>query len=70
MELSERKYAGISKIMSTLDLDQTDSFGYFLPKDMLIKWFVKSYGASFNDTCIIYDITKDARLVDGQKYFY
>lgn len=69
-ELSERKYAGISKIMSTLDPDQTDSFGYFLPKENLVKRFVKSYGAAFNDICIIYDIEKDAFLVDEQKYFY
>jgi hypothetical protein len=26
VDMSERKYAGITKIMSTLDRDQTDSF--------------------------------------------
>jgi len=70
MELSERKYAWISTIMSMLDKDQIDSFWYFLPKDNLIKWFLKSDWASFNDVCIIYDIIKDAFLVDWQKYFY
>jgi len=70
LELSERKYQWISKIMSTLDNDQTDSFGYFLPKDNLIKWFVKTQWATFNDLCIVYDLSKDAFLVDGQKFFY
>lgn len=70
MELSERKYKWISTIMWTLDNDQSDSFGYFLPKENLIKWFVKSSWASFNDVCIIYDISKDSFLIDNNKYFY
>lgn len=70
IELSERKYAWISKIMSTLDSDQTDSFGYYLPKENLIHWSFKTIWASFNDICIIYDITKNAFLVDSNKYLY
>lgn len=70
LELSERKHAWISKIMSTLDLTQDDAFGYFISKDNLVKWFLKSKWANFNDTCIIYDITKDCFLVDDNKYFY
>lgn len=69
-ELSERKYSWITKIMSTLDSDQTDCFGYYLPKESLIKWFFKSKNATFNDTCIVYDVTKDAFLPDTNKYFY
>jgi hypothetical protein len=68
--LSERKYNGISKIMQSLDKDQSTAFGYLLPDAMLIKWFFKSNGATFNDVCVIYDITKDCFLIDGQKYFY
>jgi len=41
-DLSERAYAGIGKLMSTLDRDQTDSFGYFMPVEMLIKRHLKS----------------------------
>lgn len=70
MDMSERAYAGIGKLMSTLDRDQTDSFGYFLPVEMLIKRHLKSQWATFNDVCIVYDITKDIFLVDSQKYFY
>ncbi len=70
VDMSERKYAGIGKIMSTLDRDQTDSFGYFMPVEMLIKRHLKSMWATFNDVCIVYDITKDIFLVDSQKYFY
>tara|TARA_R110000868_G_scaffold254939_2_gene511499 strand:- start:1075 stop:1245 length:171 start_codon:yes stop_codon:yes gene_type:complete len=56
--------------MKTLDLDQTDSFGYYLPENDLIKWFVKSINSTFNDVCIIYDVSKDAFLIDDNKYFY
>lgn len=70
MDVSERKYAGIWKIMSTLDRDQSASFGYFLPVEMLIKRHFKSQWSTFNDICIVYDIIKDLFLVDSQKYFY
>lgn len=70
LELSERKYQWISEIMNTLDKDQTASFWYFLPKENLVKWHLKTQWASFNDICIIYDLTKDAFLVDSQKFFY
>lgn len=56
--------------MATLDTDQSESFGYYLPKENLIKWFFKSDGASFNDVCVVYDITHDAFLVDSQKFFF
>lgn len=68
--LSHRKRAGIDKIMEALDPDQSDSFGYFLPQDNLIKRHLKSYGATINDICIVYDINKEVFLVDEQKYFY
>ena len=70
LELSERKYAGISNIMASLDLDQSDAFGYYLPKENIIKWFMKREGSDINDICIIYDITKDSFLIDEQKYFF
>lgn len=69
-ELSDRPYRGITKLMATLDTDQSDSFGYFLPKQNLIKWFFKTEWATFNDICVVYDITKDAFLIDSQKYFF
>ena len=68
--LSDRKYAGISKILSTLDTDQSMAFGYFLPQEMIIKWFVRTKWSTINDLSIIYDIEKDAFLVDNAKYFY
>jgi len=69
-ELSERPYKGISKIMSTLDDTQDDAFGYYVPKDNLIKWFFKTLWSSINNICIVYDIEKDAFLIDEQKFFY
>lgn len=50
--------------------DQTASFGYYLPDKSLIKWFLKTDGASFNDICIVYDVIKEAWFVDTNKYFY
>lgn len=70
LDLSTRKYAGINVLMDSLDKDQTDSFGVYLPDVSLIKWYVKSTGATFNDVCIVYDLIKDAFLVDSNKPFY
>lgn len=70
IELSERKYKGIDNILDTLDEDQSASWGEYYPKENLIKWFVKTRWATFNDLCIVYDISRDAFLVDEQKYFF
>lgn len=70
LELSDREYEGIDWLMKTLDKDQTDSFGYFLPDVMIIKRFVKSEWAAFNDICIVYDVIHKRFLVDSNKYFY
>lgn len=70
IDLSARKYAGIDWIIDSLDKDQTDSFGYYLSDKNIIKWFVKTDWASFNDLCIIYDVSKDAFLIDNWKPFY
>ena len=56
--------------MSTLDKDQSKAFGYYLPKENLIKWFFATVDSPFNDVCIVYDIIKDAFLVDSGKVFY
>jgi hypothetical protein len=56
--------------MDTLDDDQDDAFGYYLQEHNIIKRFFKTEGATFNDICIIYDISKDKFLVDTQKFFY
>lgn len=56
--------------MASLDNDQSASFGYYYQPDNLIKWFFKSDGSLFNDVCIIYDIEKNAFLIDTDKYFY
>lgn len=69
-DLSTRKYAGVTEIMATLDIDQSSSFGHYLPDVNIIKWYVKTSGAAFNDLCIIYDLIKDAFLIDNGKYFY
>jgi len=45
-------------------------FGYYIPKDNLIKWFFKTDWSSINNICIVYDIEKDAFLIDEQKHFY
>jgi len=56
--------------MTSLDNDQKDSFAMFLPAENLIKWHMKTQGATFNDIVIIYDVIKDSFLVDNQKYFF
>jgi len=56
--------------MGKLDDDQSDSFGYYLPDQELVKRHIKTAGATFNDIVIIYDRDKDAFLVDNNKFFY
>lgn len=70
IELSERKYKGIDNILDTLDPDQSNVWWEYYAKENIIKWFARTRGATFNDICIIYDISRDAFLVDEQKYFF
>lgn len=70
LDVSNRPYNGISKIMGKLDKNQDTAFWYYLPDSMLIKRHLKSIGSTINDIIIVYDTTKDARLVDTGKYMY
>lgn len=70
VELSDRKYKGINNIMNSLDPDQSSSFAQYYPEDSIIKWHLRSRGATFNDTVIVYDVEKDMFLVDSNKFFF
>jgi hypothetical protein len=67
--MSNRKYAGIEKLMSTLDTDQSKARAMYYPQDELIKRHLVTKGSTIPDLCIIYDVDKDAFLVDTGKYF-
>lgn len=68
-DLSGRKYAGCESLMKSLAKDQTDCWGYYIPKEDIIKWFFKSEGSDIHDICVIYDVGKDKFLVDNGKPF-
>ena len=68
--MSNRKYAGIENIMSTLATDQSKARAMYYPKDELIKRHLVSKWSTIPDICIIYDVDKDAFLVDTGKYFW
>ena len=68
-DLSGRKYAGCEELLKSLDKDQTDCWGYYVPKEDIIKWFFKSEGSEIHDICVIYDVGKDKFLVDNGKPF-
>lgn len=70
IKMSNRKYAGIENIMSTLATDQSEARAMYYPKDELIKRHLVSKWSNFPDICIIYDVDKDAFLVDTGKYFW
>lgn len=70
VELSDRKYKGISTLMNSLATDQSNSFAQYYPEQSLIKWFFHNNGSTFNDVCVIYDVEKDMFLRDTNKYFY
>lgn len=70
IDLTHRKNAWIEKIMNSLDPDQTNSFGYYVPSTNLCKWYLRSFWATFNDTCVIYSVNYDTFYVDTNKPFY
>ncbi len=70
VDLSSRKYSGIDKVMWELAKNQEDSFWVYLPDVWLIKWYLKTDWATYNDICIVYDTIKDAFLIDNGKPFY
>jgi hypothetical protein len=41
LDISHRKFAGIDNFMATLDVNQSSSFGVYLPKENIIKWHLK-----------------------------
>lgn len=69
LDLSGRKYAWCESLMKSLAKDQTDCWGYYVPKEDIIKWFFKSEGSDIHDICVIYDVGKDKFLVDNGKPF-
>lgn len=70
VELSDRKYKGITELISTLDPDQSDAFAQYYPEQSIIKWFMKERWSTVNNKCIIYDVEKDMFLYDTNKVFY
>ena len=68
-DLSGRKYAGCEWLMKSLAKDQTDCWGYYVPKEDIIKWFFKTEWSDIHDICVIYDVGKDKFLVDNGKIF-
>lgn len=68
-ELSDDPETGITAFMDSLDDDQSDAFGYFDPDFKLVKFHVKSSGAAFNDTVVVWDMVAKTFLVDDSKFF-
>ena len=56
--------------MQTLDPDQTESWAYALPDQQIIKWHVKSIGATYPDICLVYHFEYKLWMVDDNKAFY
>ena len=56
--------------MARLDVDQSDSFGIYSRTDNTIRRHVKSNGSSYNDLCIVYDITNDGFFIDDNKQYF
>lgn len=55
--------------MDSLDDDQSEAFGYYDSGNRLVKFHVKSAGAQFNDTVLIWDLEAKTFLVDDSKFF-
>ncbi len=68
--LSHRPYNGISKLMDSLDPDQSEAFGFYISEKNLLKYFFKTRGSTFNNISVVYDIEKDLFMIDSNKYYY
>ena len=68
-DISHRNGYGIAKTMNTLDKDQSRSFVYHNPREQIIKFFVKTKGATWNDLCIVYNYQYDQFMADSNKPF-
>lgn len=67
--ITNRQGLNIEKILSTLDADQSWSFGYFHKWKSLVKFNVKEWGETMNTLWLVYDLTNDNFYVDDNKYF-
>lgn len=68
-DISHRNWYGIAKTMATLDADQKRSFVYHNPREQIIKFFVKTKGATWNNLCIVYNYQYDQFMADNNKPF-
>jgi len=68
--VSNREYAGISKFLQSLPLNQTNAFAILYPKENLIKWFLYNYGDTFPTVCVCYDTVGDKFTIDSNKFFF
>lgn len=68
-EVSHRAGNGITKTMEDLDPNQDGCFWYAIPKKQIICWHMKSKGATYNDTVIVYHYEYDEWMVDTNKSF-
>lgn len=69
-ELSHKVTQGIDATMQRLDPDQSDSWAYALPDQQIIKWHLKTIGATYPDICIVYHFEYNLWMVDDNKAFY
>ena len=67
--LSQRPMAGCSKLLDSIDRDQTGSYGEYVAWPSLVKRHLKSTWSIYPDIVLIYDTVKDKFLVDNNKYF-
>jgi len=69
LPVSDRPYSGISKLMATIDPDQSKAFAYFEPDTKLIKRHFMSLGWAVNDIVVVYDTNKNKFLHDTNVYY-
>lgn len=70
VELSDRKYEGITKTMQSLNNDQSMAFGLAYPNENILKRFMVTNDGVYPDICIVFDEIAGRFEIDNQKYFY
>lgn len=69
--LSDVDEVSVQKTLNNLLHDDlSTAYWFYDSKRKLVKWFVRSRKSSFNDICIIWDLTNKTFLIDDNKYFW
>jgi len=68
-ELSARPIVWIKEFLTTISMDQPNSFWFYNENDKTIQFFIRSAWSLFNDYVLVYDLVNDTWNIDTNKNY-